>query len=290
MRKLITVFCIAMLLSFQALYSEGQTQPPKPPSGQAQAFAGMGQTTMDKAFQEYTMEDEYYLGRAVAANILNVYKPYTRNEELTRYVNRICQALVINSSQPVLFNGYHVLILDSTEYNAFASPGGHILITRGLVEAAASEDMLAALIAHELAHIIKKHGLQLIDDMSIFNNASQAASQGQAMSKSPAANRLMSYRNSVADYLDGIMKSGYSQAYEFEADREAVKILAATGYDPAALIDMLKVLQRVQSSQKGGFNNTHPTPAARISGVEGTLSLYRVPDTKPSRAPRFRNK
>ena len=303
MKNFLVLLFTGMLLFSQAAFSAGQSQQPRPPqpmqpmqqpvpSGQAQSFAGSALSNMDDAFnrQETTPEDEYYLGRAVAANILNFYKPYTANQELTAYLNRICQALVINSSKPVIYNGYHVLILDSNEFNAFATPGGHIFITRGLVEAATSEDMLAALIAHELSHIILKHGMRLIDDMYIFDQASQAASSGQALSGNSAANRLMLYRNSVAAYLDGMIKNGYSKTYEFEADQGALNLLAAAGYDPAALIEMLRVLQRVQSSQRGGFNNTHPSPAERITNAEAALRNFRVQDTKSYRAPRFKNK
>ena len=292
MKKLLTLFVIGVVVLFQV---EGQSprprpQPPRPPSGQAQAFASGGMTSMDSAFQEWTPEDEYYLGRAVAAHVLDAYRPYLSNQPLTAYLNRICQTLVINSSKPVTFNGYHVLILDTPEFNAFASPGGHIFVTRGLVEAASSEDMLAALIAHELAHIILRHGIKLIDDMSIFNDAALAASQGAALSGSASARKLMSYRNSVAGMLDTMIKNGYSQTYEFEADREALKLLASAGYDPAALVDMLLILQRVQSSQRGGFNATHPTPAARIVNLDVALMNYRVQDTKSYRVPRFKNK
>ena len=287
------VFFITMLLPFQTIHSEAQSQLPRPPGpGQSQSFAGSAMSSMDNAFarQDATLEDEYYLGRAVAANILNTYKPYTINQALTTYLNRICQTIVVNSPKPVIFNGYHVLVLDTPEFNAFATPGGHIFVTRGLVEAAASEDMLASLIAHELAHIMLKHGMRLIDDMAIFNEASQAASMGRAMSGNAAANRLMLYRNSVATMIDTMIKNGYSQTYEFEADLEALKLLANSGYNPAALVDMLRVLQRVQTSQRGGFNSTHPTPAVRISNLEGYLRNFRVQDTTPFRAPRFKNK
>jgi predicted Zn-dependent protease len=247
---------------------------------------------MDRALNpsEPTLEDAYYLGRAVAANILVAYRPYTQNRELTRYVNRICQTLVINSSQPLLFKGYYVMILDSPEFNAFASPGGHIFLTRGLVEATTSEDMLAAVIAHELAHIILKHGLSMISDMSLSNEMSATAGRAADFSgNSPAAQRLMGFRSSVTSIIDTMMKNGYSQPQEYAADREAAAILVASGYDPQALVDMLRVLQRVQGSQTGGFNTTHPTPAQRIANVEGLVRQYRIQDTRSYRVPRFRN-
>jgi predicted Zn-dependent protease len=287
-RKLLIFFCAAACFFVQTLHLEGQSR-----TGTRNlvddAFADM-----DKAFSstdsEFTLEDAYYLGRAVAANILAVYKPYTQNPALTQYLNHICQTLVINAPQAVSFNGYHVIILDSPEYNAFATPGGHIFITKKLVEAAASEDMLAAIIAHELAHILLKHGIAIINDMKLSDEMTATANRAADLAgkDNAAAKRLMLFRDSVTKTIDTMLKNGYSQSQEFEADREAMTLLLKSGYDPAALQDMLKVLQQVQKSQKGGFNTTHPTPADRIANVENVR--YRTQDTRKYRAPRFKNK
>jgi predicted Zn-dependent protease len=85
-----------------------------------------------------------------------------------------------------------------------------------------------------------------------------------------------------------MMKNGYSQAQEFEADSTAITLLAAAGYNPGALVEMLMVLQRVQSSQKGGFNSTHPSPASRISNAQKMNNRYFVQDTTSYRVPRFK--
>jgi predicted Zn-dependent protease len=126
---------------------------------------------MDKALSQNDAElspvDEYFLGRAVGANLLSRYKIYARNAPLTDYLNSICFALAVNSSQPDLYAGYHVLILDSPEINAFATPGGHIFITRALIQAVESEDALAAVIAHEMAHIHLKHGIAAVNNIKL---------------------------------------------------------------------------------------------------------------------------
>jgi predicted Zn-dependent protease len=90
--------------------------------------------------------------------------------------------------------------------------------------------------------------------------------------------------------MDTMMKSGFSKPQEFEADNAALKILAATGYDPGGLLEMLKVLEGVQRGRPGGFNSTHPTPAERVANASQQLAQYRVPDTRSFRAARFRNK
>ena len=282
MRKNRVLLFIAGIIIGSSLYPQGQN------------FAGEALSEMDKAFSEaeteFTSRDEYYLGRAVAAVILGRYKPYTANPDLTNYLNLICRTLVINSSQPEIFKGYYVVILDSPEYNAFATPGGHIFITRALVEAALSEDALASIIAHELAHILLKHGMGIVYDMKLNERMAGIAERAAEFNSKNAddARRAIELRNSVMVYIDAMLQNGYSQAQEYEADQAAAGILAASGYDPQALVDMLKVLQKVQGSRQGGFNTTHPSPEQRIASLEKAAESYRSPDTRPYRLPRFK--
>jgi predicted Zn-dependent protease len=191
----------------------------------------------------------------------------------------------------VLFNGYHVIILDTAEFNAFASPGGHIFLTRGLVEAAPSEDALAGVIAHELAHILLKHSIKIIGDMKLNEEMTTMANRAaDLVGRNSAAERVLLFRNSVSAMIDAMLKNGYAQPQEFEADNTAMALLAASGYDPGGLMEMLRVLQRVQGSQRGGFNSTHPSPEQRIANIETESGRFRVQDTRSRRAPRFTNK
>jgi len=289
MRKssLFLVFIGGLFFLLQINVLEAQTQRG------TQSFFDDALLAMDRVFsqEELTPEDEYYLGRAVAANILAAYEPYTADPELTRYLNRICQTIVINSVQPAIFKDYSVIVLDSQEFNAFASPGGHIFVTRFLVETATSEDMLATVIAHELAHVMLKHSASIIDDFRLNDEMAALAEKARDLSgNTEAATRLMSFRNSVSAVIDALFKNGYSQAQEFEADMEAVALLAAAGYYPGALVEMLKLLQKVQPSQKEGFSATHPSPEQRIANVAGWVDRYRVEDTRSYRVRRFKER
>ena len=288
MRKLSVLLYITACFFVQPEHVAGQSW-----GAGIQGLAGDALANMDKALNnmdaDATPADAYFLGRAVAANILTVYKPYTQNTELTQYVNRICQTLAINSSQPVAYNGYHVIILDSAEFNAFASSGGHIFITKGLAEAAASEDMLAAVIAHELAHIILKHSIDIINEVRFTDEMMAVADRAAdiAAKNSVNAGQLLYFRESITRTVDTLMKNGYAQSQEFNADWEAMVLLAYAGYDPSALIEVLRVLQKVQTSQKGGLYTTHPSPRDRIANLERLR--YRVPDTLKYREPRFKS-
>jgi len=246
------------------------------------AFSQTGQDIDD----DFSPLDAYYLGRAVAANILTRYRPYN-NQEAIQYLNRICQVLVYNSNYPVPYNGYFVMILDSNEYNAFATPGGHIFVTRKLVESASSEDMLAAVIAHELAHIMLRHGIQIINSFKLENELSAIAdwAASTAASKNAEAARATVFRDSITKTIDVLMTSGYSQRQEFDADLEAVVLLRGAGYDPGALKEMLIVLQKAKGTAKGGFYSTHPSPEQRIANID--VLKFNKNDTLRYRAQRF---
>ncbi|MDR1900553.1 MAG: M48 family metalloprotease [Treponema sp.] len=229
---------------------------------------------MDRAFdvsdEELTPEDEYYLGRAVAAQILNTYTLYDGDPAMVSYLNKICQAIVINSSQPVMFNGYHVGILNTREINAFATPGGHIFITRGLLECADSEDALAAVIAHEVAHMQLHHAAAIISDQRLVNELSQAADRAAGIASRNAGpqQRAALFSRSIGAMAATLFKNGFAQDQEFEADAAAAALLRSAGYDSSAIITVLKVLERVQPSRPGGFNTTHPSPAARMASLK----------------------
>jgi len=287
-RKKIIIAAMALLAQTVFIYGQGFPGVQGAQGGASDPFAAM-----DKIFNEpdktLTPEEEYYLGRAVAANILTAYKPYTSNTELTGYLNNICQTLIINSTIPEAFNGYHVMILDSQEFNAFATPGGHIFVTRGLVEAVSSEDALAGIIAHELAHIMLRHGVSMIESMKVVDDLNSIARQSAVIAGGGGddSQRNLAFRNSVSELLDIMLKSGYSQAQEFEADDTAVVLLASAGYNPRGMLEALEVLQRAQRGQQGGLFSTHPAPSERIANVQNLTTGLRPYEAQPARKARF---
>ena len=240
-----------------------------------------------KALEDITPEQEYYIGRAVSANILGMYRIYDKDWNLILYLNKICGAIVVNSPRPDIYNGYHVAILDTEEINAFASPGGHIFITRGLLACTDSEDSLAGVIAHEVAHIQLQHGLKAIKSA----RASQALVQTGAAIADEAMNLgelTSTFTESIGDIVNTMVTSGYSQSQEFDADAKAIKLMAATGYDPAGLITMLRTIEKNYDNSGKGFGKTHPSPTQRITNAEKTLKSNIVADTKAARTARYK--
>ncbi|GHV78281.1 peptidase M48 [Spirochaetia bacterium] len=232
-------------------------------------------------------EEAYFLGRAVAANILTRYRLYTRKPALTRYLNQICFAITVNSPMPDIYNGYHVAILDSPDLNAFGTIGGHIFICRGLLEALTSEDAVAAVLAHEIAHIQLRHSAELIKDMKFEQEFSSAAERAAAIANrdTKLSERDKRFYNSVREMVATLFENNYSREQEFAADTYSLKLLATAGYSPASLINVLTLLQKTGGT--GGYNSTHPLPAQRINNVRREILRYPVRDTRTFRASRF---
>ena len=250
-------------------------------------FISISARAFSYAAENATPEQEYYIGRAVAANILVTYKIWDDNPELTAYLNLICAAIVLNSPQPTLYNGYHVAILDSNEINAFATSGGHIFVTRGLINVAKSEDALAGVIAHEISHIQLKHGIKSIKTSRMTEAILITAAAGVANARGMDVNELSDiFNESVSEIMQTMVSSGYSREQEYEADIAAMHLMAAAGYEPSVFLVMLNELKNAYNIGSG-FGRTHPSPGQRIYYAEKALNRFNVADTGASRQNRF---
>ena len=240
-----------------------------------------------KVTEQITPENEYYIGRATAAIILNDYNLYNE-PNLTKYLNKICGAITINSEKPDLYNGYYVAVLDSDEINAMATPGGHILITRGLLKCTSNEEELASVIAHEIAHIQKQHSISAIKTSRFKDLSLNVASLAINESDNDEAKQMMSvFGDSVDDVVSSLVLNGFSQEQEFEADSYALELLNNAGYNPHSIVNMLKTLEQNQANHKRGFVKTHPEPKKRIKKIQNELKKYSKSKTQEERISRF---
>jgi beta-barrel assembly-enhancing protease len=236
-----------------------------------------------KSSEDITPNQEYYIGRTVASTLFGRYKAYD-NTKAFDYVTLIGNQLVYHSKMPTTFGGYHFQILDSEEINAFAAPGGYIFITRGMLKCAKNEDQLAAILAHEIAHVVNRHGLRTIKS-SRWSEMGSLLVVGAAKhySKNEFKNLVSTFEGSISDIIGTMTVNGYSREFEYEADEMAVIILEGSGYDPKALSMMLKVMEQKVKSGDKGFGSTHPLPAERIKNINN--SSY-----KEIAIPQIRNK
>ncbi len=245
--------------------------------------------SISKASEDITPENEYYIGRSVAATILTSYKPYN-NPEKELYVNEIAQTIVRVSPRPDIYNGYHVKILDTQEMNAFATSGGHIFITRGLVEAVKNEEALAAAIAHEISHIQLEHATKVIKSGRYTEAATKSLTAAIAVRSDDddVAKVASKMQDCVSETVSELVTKGYSKNQEFDADKKAVELMNYAGYNPDGMISLLETLKEVNGKKAGGLFKTHPAPKERIKNVQKEMKkMDKKPDTSKFRTERF---
>lgn len=261
-----------------------------------------GANRLRKSFQDLDPSEEHYIGRSVAAQIL-VMPEYPLAdpakaegaakadiEALDAYVNRVGQGLSIACDEVrQTFLGYRFGVLESKEINAFAAPGGTIFVTRGLIERTESEDELAAVLAHEIAHVTLRHGLAAIQKGNLIEafkylgqGAAQATLDAQQLQEVTSL-----FDDSVQDVVASLVKNGFSKEAEYEADALGQRIAAASGYEAGALRRFLQRLGKDGGS--GGLMSTHPAPAERLENLPdiGGSSVPK-PAALEARAARFR--
>lgn len=244
-------------------------------------------TAVAKTFEDITPEQEYYIGRTVAATILNHYQPYT-HREANNYLNLLGQTLAQFSDKPETFGGYHFLIMDSSEINAFAAPGGFVLVSKGLIRCCKTEDALAAVLAHEIGHVQYQHGLQAIRKDRLTSAITVLAMESaKTLGGAELSELTQTFESSVSDITSTLVNNGYSRGFERQADQAAVQILQRSGYNPYALIEMLLEMKKNLEPGGLGFARTHPAPDSRIAEIRPLLLGRQPVRTTAARQERF---
>ncbi len=246
-----------------------------------------GAQAVQKTWQDLTPEQEYYIGRAVAAQVFQTYAPLDQ-PQANAYLNLLGQSLAIFSDRPETFGGYHFLLLDSDEVNAFAGPGGLILVTRGMLRCCENEDELAAVLAHEIGHVAKKHGLSAIKQGRLTEAFTIVATESaKQLGGEELASLTREFEGSVSDVVMTLTTSGYSRTQEREADAAAVGLLQRAGYPETAMITMLERMDEQLADAGGlGFAKTHPSARSRADALRPTIADA-APVPNPIREQRF---
>lgn len=280
---LLVVSCAAVEKGVDALASQGRIS-----ETDKEALLRTGEA-LRSSFADITEEEEYYIGRSVAALMLSRYKVYD-NETLTRYVNAVGQAVVYSSDRPETYAGYHFLVLDTDEVNAMAAPGGFIFITRGLLKRCSNEEMLAAVLAHEVGHVAARHGLQSIKKARLAEAFRLLGGEAARRSGSEELAKLAGvFEDVLGDIVSVLVERGYDRKFEYEADTSALKFTAGTGYAPSGLTTFLEVLKKEAPASGGpGWFKTHPAPADRLDRAGKTLAaMQNAPAEQSVRTERF---
>ena len=227
--------------------------------GNAEDLLNLGQRAA-KASQPITEQDEVELGRGIAANVLGA-APLVPDAELQRYVNRVGLWVAMQSERPGL--PWRFGVIDSSDVNAFALPGGTILVTAGLYVRLRDEAELANVLGHEISHVVQKHHVKAIQVAMGRDFATEIAGEVAGRSDNELVRRFgdKAFRAGTEMYARGLDKND-----EYDADQRGMVLAARAGYNPFALAGVLQTLDSANASDKSValLFSTHPTPSSRI--------------------------
>ena len=241
-----------------------------------------------KSFEDITPQQEYYIGRTVGAMILQKYPPYN-DPAADGYVNVMGQMLAQASDCPETYGGYHFLIQDSDEINAFAAPGGFIFLTRGMLRCCPQEDAVAAVLAHEIGHVQYKHGLRAIKQSRVTSALTALAIKGaKKYGDEDLAKLTETFEGSISDITKTLIVNGYSRSFENQADLAAISILQRTGYNPNGLVTMLNQMKTQLKPGRQDFAATHPSPDSRLAEIQQYIGNYSAVKSPQARQDRFK--
>lgn len=216
-------------------------------------------------------QEELGMGQKYSQEILKQYPRYG-DEKLQAYVQQVGERVARAGDRPNL--QYHFTVIDTPDINAFALPGGYIYIHRGLMAYLGSEAELAAVLGHEVGHVTARHSVRQQSQSSAWNILGQAVAIGTGVGAAA----------DLTNVLGTAFVRGYGRDMELEADGLGAKYLARAGYDPTAMIQVVRVLKnqedfaRDEAARKGqatqpvgyhGLFDTHPDNDQRLKQVIG---------------------
>jgi beta-barrel assembly-enhancing protease len=244
----------------------GETKTAKKPLEEKENPELIGQRNINKGIiGGGSLEKEAALGAQLAAQVSQQAK-FIEDPVITEYVNRVGQNLVLHSDAKVPFT---IKVIDSDDVNAFALPGGFFFVNKGVLLAADNEAELAGVMAHEIAHVAARHGVENARKGQLLNLATIPLIFLGGIGGYAA--------QSAASILVPISYLSFSRGAENEADMLGAQYMWASGYDPRALTDFFKKLDDREKKKPGTLAKvfrTHPLTSDRELKVADLIGRF----------------
>ena len=244
------------------------------------SFAGDSRKRISTIVNDFSnlsdIEAEISFGRELAARILGNYN-LLDDEKITRYVNLVGRALALYAGRPEL--EFYFAILDSDEINAFATPGGYIFITKAALMKMDNEAQLAAVLGHEITHVVKKH---VVKELNIKGEDASAVGGIASLIGSATSSFRVAAEQALDQAVDILFNRGYKIADEIEADRVGILLASIAGYDPSALREFLKNTKGFEKADKT-YRGEHPIQEVRMREIDKTLEANGLRDVKKAK-------
>lgn len=201
-------------------------------------------------------EEEIALGREITGNLLGA-APLVKDAALQKYVNSVGRWVASQSERPDL--PWRFGVIDSSDLNAFSAPGGYVVLTKGLYLKLTNEAQLAGVLGHEIAHVVRKHQLKLLQKQQLLSMGA-----GFLSDQLTKGNDLIS---KVIGTGAEISARSLDKDAEYEADRLGLSYATRAGYEPFGLADVLQTLGQTSKddSSVALLFKTHPLPDDRLS-------------------------
>lgn len=239
--------------------------------------------TGKREFNIVSEQQEIAMGRESHAQVIREFGVYTEKPELARTVGDIGQRLAAQSERPHL--PWHFTVLDTPMVNAMALPGGYIYITRGMLERINSNDELAGVIGHEIAHVTARHAAQQM-------SRAQLAQLGMVLGSVVAGPEATQAYGQFAQLGMQLLFQRYSRSQESEADTLGTGYVARNNMNPYGVERMLQTLMRLDKGESSAIDKyfqSHPDPAKRVKDVHKQVVELRAANVgnyaEPQRTP-----
>lgn len=196
------------------------------------------------------------------------------NASQQRYVRCIANALI--AELPPQWRGlpWEVEVFVDDSANAFALPGGKVGVNTGMFGVAQNADQLAAVVGHELAHVMYRHGAERFSQQ-LLAQAGMTAAAVAANAKSPENSQLIVGALGAGAQIGVLLP--FSRKHESEADLEGQRLMALAGFDPAESVMLWQRMQERGGNRAPTWLSTHPNPGGRIDALRAEL-----PRTQPA--------
>lgn len=228
--------------------------------------------TGENQYVSLTPEQEIAMGLQAVPEITQEFGGELRDPQLQALVDQIGAELVNNSvarNTPWPFE--FTVLNDPQTVNAFALPGGPVFITSGLINALSTEEEVAGVLAHEIVHVLARHSSQQIAQNELSGGLVGAV--GVASGSADAAR--------TAQVIGQLISMRYSRSDETQSDTLGVCLMIDSGYDPEAMVEVMRVLQAASGgASQPEFFSTHPNPENRIAAI--AAAIEQAPMTCPT--------
>ena len=238
----------------------------------------IGQTAIVAPKNKYTPKEDVQLGRE-AADEVRQQLPMLRDDGVDDYVDRVGEKLA--EGIPAEFRHsefrYSFDVVDVSDINAFALPGGPMYVNRGMIEAAKNEGELAGVLAHEISHVALRHGTAQASAATKYEVGSMIGQIAGAI-LGGTVGQVVSM-GSQFGFGTAFLK--YGREYERQADLLGAQIMARAGYDPRDMASMFQTIQAKSGNGGPEWMSSHPNPSNRHQAI--SQEAAKLPVSNPIR-------